>query len=277
MARHALSDEKKKQNYEDLREKYMLEAIDATRAEQNKDPGEKKKSLRAICEDMEKKCLREKKKAINLDHNTLSRRVKGERSIREANQDKAWLTPQETEEVIEYAISLANRGFPLSHRRLKEHVDEICRAHYGAAFPEKGVGKQWTNRFVTKHSARLQSYWSHPLESARGRAVNENTKEEYFKLLKSALDGIDSDGLPISPDLIYGTDETGIQQGIGTRERVFGPAKQSVQHQQRSGTRENITVIVTICADGTSLAPSVIYKGECFQASWHQDNPLNAS
>jgi len=39
----------------------------------------------------------------------------------------------------------------------------------------------------------------------------------------------------------------------------------------------DITVVVVICADGTSLPPAVIFKGECFQTSWKQDNPLNAS
>jgi hypothetical protein len=30
-----------------------------------------------------------------------------------------------------------------------------------------------------------------------------------------------------------------------------------------------------ICADGTSLASTVIYKGEAFQMKWIQDNPLD--
>ena len=81
---------------------------------------------------------------------------------------------------------------------------------------------------------------------------------------------------PIPDELIWGTDETGIQQGLGTRQRIIGPTGKKVQHQQRSGDRENITVIVTICADGTSLPPAVIFKGESFQTSWRQDNPLNA-
>ena len=40
---------------------------------------------------------------------------------------------------------------------------------------------------------------------------------------------------------------------------------------------ENITVIVTICADGTSLPPAVLFKGQAFQVKWAQDNPTKAS
>ncbi|KIY60695.1 CENP-B protein, partial [Cylindrobasidium torrendii FP15055 ss-10] len=77
----------------------------------------------------------------------------------------------------------------------------------------------------------------------------------------------------------YGADETGIQSGIGSKERVFGPAGSSVQHQQRSGNRENITVLCTICGDGsaTDVPPTVIFKGNAFQVNWKQNNPLNAS
>ena len=82
-------------------------------------------------------------------------------------------------------------------------------------------------------------------------------------------------GDPIPPELIYGADEMGIQQGLGCQTRVIGNNGKKIQHLRRSGTRENITVIVTICADGTSLPPAVIFKGESFQSSWKQDNPLD--
>ncbi|KAG2047938.1 hypothetical protein BDR06DRAFT_830602, partial [Suillus hirtellus] len=59
-------------------------------------------------------------------------------------------------------------GFPLSHKCLKEHVDEICQARLGDAFPQSGVGKNWTQRFVEKHSDHLRAYRAHSLDTARG-------------------------------------------------------------------------------------------------------------
>ncbi|KAJ8595504.1 hypothetical protein M405DRAFT_727901, partial [Rhizopogon salebrosus TDB-379] len=66
-----------------------------------------------------------------------------------------WLTQEETERVIEYSIEVAHRGFPLNHRWLKEHVDKILCARLGDSFPKTGVGKNWTDCFVEKHSSRL--------------------------------------------------------------------------------------------------------------------------
>ncbi|KAJ6581290.1 hypothetical protein B0H19DRAFT_929151, partial [Mycena capillaripes] len=59
--------------------------------------------------------------------------------------------------------------------RSEEAVDKICRACIGDGFPPNGVGKNWTSRFVEKHSARLSMYWSHPPDNKRGHAVNPET------------------------------------------------------------------------------------------------------
>lgn len=58
---------------------------------------------------------------------------------------------------------------------------------------------------------------------------------------------------------------------------MIGKAGEKPQYQQRGGSKENTTVIVTICADGTSIAPAVVFKGKGYSTSWKQDNPLNAS
>ncbi|KXN92610.1 hypothetical protein AN958_02991, partial [Leucoagaricus sp. SymC.cos] len=43
------------------------------------------------------------------------------------------------------------------------------------------------------------------------------------------------------------------------------------------GDQENITVIMTICANGTSIPPAVIFRGEAYHVQWKQNNPLNAT
>jgi hypothetical protein len=186
------------------------------------------------------------------------------------------LSKEKANTVVKYAIECANCNFPLSHERIKEHVNEIARACWGDAFPEEGVGKQWTHRFVSDYHGELGAYWSHPMDSARARAVNPITKEGYFDILEEVIGGEDNDD-HIDPECMYAADESGFQSGIGQKERVFGAAGKKTQHQQRSGDRENITAIVTICGDGTAPPPTVIFKGEGFQVRWKQDNPLNAS
>jgi hypothetical protein len=100
---------------------------------------------------------------------------------------------------------------------LKEHVDAIYRVRLGDEFPADGVGKKWTNRFVEKHSHRLGTYWSRPLDNARARGVNPATNEAWFDLLGRVLLTGDG-GQPIAPECLWAMDETGFQPGGGVSE-----------------------------------------------------------
>lgn len=65
--------------------------------------------------------------------------------------------------------------------------------------------------------------------------------------------------------------------GVAEKELVFARPGKKVQHQIRGVDRENTTAIHTICADGTFLAPLVIFKGTAFKVKWlEQENPLKA-
>lgn len=271
MPGRAKSQRIKKKEASTLTEQWMQHAIQMYN-ESSSNP----KSLRKICEEVEKKCFHETKKVVKLSKSTLSRRINGGRSVQEAHEESKWLSKEEADTVVKYAIECANRNFPLSHKRIKEHVDEIASARWGDAFPKGGVGKQWTHRFVSDNHPELRPYWSRALDGARARAVNPTTKEGYFTLLKEVI-GDDHGDDYIKPECIYAADESGFQKGIGQKERVFGAAGKKTQHQQRSGDRENITAIVVICGDGTAPPPTVIFRGEGFQVRWKQDNPLNAS
>lgn len=265
---------KKRKDVVVLTEEYMQMAVSEYRK------GEQ--SLSKICQMFIRKCYDDTKKTIKLTTNTLLRRVNGGKSQAEVNADRSrLLTVEEEERMVDYAVAMAKRGFPCSHSRLREHANEILFARLGDEFD--GVGINWVQRFVLRHDARLSPYWSHPLDHSRARAVNPANHQHYCNILECAINGEgpefegDDDEGPVLSENIYGTDETGIQKGIGVRERVYGPAGMSLQHQQRSGNRENITVMATICGDGTSYPPAVIFKGEGYQAAWKQNNPLDAS
>ncbi|KAF5341659.1 hypothetical protein D9611_002144 [Ephemerocybe angulata] len=231
-----------------------------------------RRGSRKIADDFEGIYFAETGKKIKLSHNTVAERAKGRKSRIESAKLQEWLTEDETEIVISHIIRSANQGFPLSHRRLKEDVDRILRARLGAEFREEGVGQAWTHRFVKKHSDRLKMAWSTPLESKRANAVNPTTNEAWWKLLGDTLTDYS-----IEPWNIYGVDEVGCQPYGTEKERVIGANRAGPQYQQRPGNRENITVLVTICADGSSTPPAVIFKGKAYQVKWKQDNPANAS
>jgi hypothetical protein len=96
-------------------------------------------SLRKVCQRIEDEHWADARRTITLDCNTLWRHVNGVTPKSISNSSRGWLQPEEVDNIINYAIELASCGFPLSHPRLQEHVNEICRARLGDGFPAKGV------------------------------------------------------------------------------------------------------------------------------------------
>src|SRR5712672_433413 len=269
-----MSEEEKRRKHIKTVEKWTAKAVAAYQEEQEKPDGKKKMGLHTICTKFKEECFKQDKVTISLTKSTLKRRLNGVPSQAKSNAAKSWLVDKEADAIIDYANERANEGWPLSRRRIEDHANEVIQARQGADF--EGVGHNWTDRFILKHKDRLRGSWSRPLDKARAQAGNPIAKADYFAKLKTVIEGEEGKN-PIPAELMYGVDETGIQEGVGCKERVYREPTKKFQHQQRSGERENITVIVTICADGTSLPPAVIFKGENFQSSWKQDNPLHAS
>jgi len=103
----------------------------------------------------------------------------------------------------------------------------ILRARLGDKFPEDGLSKNWATQFITKHHEKIGMYWSSPLDNSCAWSVNLIINAEYFEVLGSVWEEYN-----VPDELIYRADETGIQTGIGTTERVIGPAEFKIQHQQ---------------------------------------------
>jgi hypothetical protein len=80
----------------------------------------------------------------------------------------------------------------------------------------------------------------------------------------------------VPPELLYQIDKTSTPQQLGLRFRVVGPRESRRQHLQQSGTKENITVLVTICADGSALPPIIVFKNKELPEDIHCNNIAKA-
>ena len=170
---------------------------------------------------------------------------------------------------MQYTIELANRGFPLSYKRISEHANELLLARLEEEF--EPVGKNWAERWIAQHADELNPYWSRTLDSQWGRAVNPATNAAWWSMYREIVEQYQ-----IQPENIWTADETGFTTGQAARECVIAQKGKSVQHQVRGGTRENITALFNVSAVGKVIPPLVIFRGQAFQVSWQQDNPLDA-
>ncbi|KIJ40252.1 hypothetical protein M422DRAFT_173948, partial [Sphaerobolus stellatus SS14] len=70
-------------------------------------------------------------------------------------------------------------------------------------------------------------------------------------------------------------DESGFSRESTRTQHVYRGRGVKCQYRQGNANRENTTVLITICADGTSTHPVVIFKGENVMNSWFKNNVTN--
>jgi len=102
--------------------------------------------------------------------------------------------------------------------------------------------------------------------------MNPEAKRRWFELLEEFVVKAG-----IRPEDLYRMDETGCPPSDQGTERVVGGRGTKTQHKQGGADRENVTAVVTICADGTVLRPTINFKGQNFMSKWTKDNVSEAS
>ncbi|VDB85089.1 unnamed protein product [Peniophora sp. CBMAI 1063] len=224
------------------------------------------RGVRKVSNDVSQAYYEETGRRISVKYRTVLNRYKGTPSLLEKREEQSLLHDSEKRLVISLCEEGADCGFPLTHMPLKDLVDSIVRSrdpHF------VGVGQNWTKRFIER-TPELSTLWTRGLETKRGQAVNPAAHEAWEKMLAEKVDGTPE-------ECLLAADEVSMTTNHGEKHKAIGRAGKKYVYEQRSGSRENTTVIATIVADGTYLAPAVIFKGTAYQTSWKQNNPLNMS
>ena len=101
--------------------------------------------------------------------------------------------------------------------------------------------------------------------------MNPAAIQHWFQLLQAQYNKLNFDCKNI-----YTMDESGLPFGIGEKVKVIAHKMTKRPHVQCDGNHENVSVIVTICTNGSFVPPVVIFKGQNINSKWLIDNPLEA-
>ena len=224
-------------------------AIDAVRASGTRSDGQHMLSLRQAAKD------------FDVPRSTLTGQFNGTHTRKEAHEREQKLQPAQEEVLVKWIKVMGQRGVPLTPGALLDYASEIC---------DGPVGSSWGKRFMARHP-ELKIKWTTSLQQCRAHALNPTVVAEYFKILAEV---INEHQIPI--ENIYNMDEKGIQLGVGKRVAAIIDRDQKNAFQVEDGNRELVTIIETICADGTALHPSVIFQGKRRNLEWGRQNPCNA-
>jgi hypothetical protein len=257
MVGRALSERVKAQARRRAENARYQEAINEYLCEQEKPKGTKKRGLRVIAD------------KYNVNYSTLGRLAKGGQSLTAFNASKTKLTYAEERVLVDFILESADRACPLTSSSIREHANAILSYR---EVPGEKVGEAWTQRFLERYRGELQTHWSSPLATERAKSLNKEAVSHWFQLVEERLVK-----RGIKKHNIYGMDESGFPPSHTGMERVVGRRGSKIQHRAGSANRENVMALVTICADGSTLKPTIIFKGRNFMKSWGEDNLSQAS
>jgi hypothetical protein len=142
-------------------------------------------------------------------------------------------------------------------------------ANFAGRIAQRQPGKNWASRFVKRWSTELDSKYLSTLIVSRHKAESVGAFKQYFGILSSKIEQYG-----IQPQNMYNMDEKGFLIGYLTKsKRVFTRAlfeSGKLLGAAQDGNRKWVTVVATICADGTSLSPGLIYEGQpnTIQDTW---------
>lgn len=181
------------------------------------------------------------------------------------------LPPAKEAKLVELILEMADRGLPLTHSDIRKYA--TCLLNSGKRGPPSTLGKNWTGNFLDRHHDVLATHWSSPLDSKRTRALTPEVVRKHFECVRET-----AEKYGIVPENDYGMDESPMILGFSGKRRVIGRTGAKQQHSRRDGTRDSVTIVETICADGSVLRPTIIFKARAFQKSWGgaEVNPIGA-
>jgi hypothetical protein len=211
----------------------------------------------------EKLCYTKIAREYGVNRSTLSRRHRGQTTSRIAIAAKRQnLHPQQEQELLRYIERLTRQGLQPTRPMIRRFASSIAG---------KELGIHWVDRYIERYQIDLISRWATGIDRLRHQADSGLKYKLYFDLLIDKISQYD-----IEPHNIYNMDEKGFMLGVLIRsKRVFSRRlyeKGKIKAHIQDGSREWITLLACICADGSHLEPSLIYQSASgsIQDSWLQ-------
>ena len=189
------------------------------------------------------------------------RRVQVPRHVDIRNNQK--LSHQQEEDLVKYIEKLGERHLAPTRTMIQNFASSVASDR---------CSKIWVTRFLHRYHDRLKSVWATGMDANRHNADSGYKYELYFEALQQKITQY-----RLRPEHTYNMDEKGFAIGVlGRSKRIFSRRQYErgeVRQARQDGSREWVSLLATICADGTALPPGIIFasKNSTIQSRWVAD------
>jgi hypothetical protein len=130
---------------------------------------------------------------------------------------------------------------------------------FASDIAQRKHGKGWVDRYIKRCDIQLISHWATGIDCSHHQADSQSRYSLYFELLRSKISQYN-----IELCHTYNMDEKGFMLGVLTdskrafSKRMYEDGK--IKAHIQDGSRELMTLLACICADGTALDLAIIYQ-----------------
>ena len=202
---------------------------------------------------------------FNVNRTTLSKRFRGKTvSVARALESRRLLTLKQEQVLIKHIQRLSEWCLPPTPAMVRTWASAMCGSE---------PGKNWSADFKRRYQDVLDCGYLNNLDLERHNAESESSFQCYFTILGQKIEQY-----RIQPQNCYNMDEKGFLMGhLQKVKRIFSKSlkkQEKLLGSGQDGSRQWVTILATICADGSSLPPALIYKAVSgdLQDTWLQDH-----
>jgi len=198
--------------------------------------------------------------AYDVPQSTVSDRLHGLPSRRDAQINNRKLTPTEEASLVQWILSMDERGMPPTVAYTRRLANLLLSER-----DKDPVGENWVRNFVRRHD-EIKAKYCRKYDYQRAKCEDPQVFQEWFDrvlAIKQKYGILDED--------IYNFDETGFQMGVISTAKVLTRSdRRGRPIVIQPGNREWVTIIESVNVCGWSLPAMVIFQGKLHQASWYE-------
>lgn len=207
---------------------------------------------------------------FHVDRTTLSRRVRGSKSLYQRAPPNLRLTKDQDKALIAYIYRLHNLKVPLRVKYIEKAANALL------AMPNGGtpkVGPLWASRWISRNP-EIKIIQQKAIELERQIAYNYDTIKRFFDSYERVIRS-----KRITPENTWNCDEMGIRVGVGRGKWVVVPAATPISKHLNTvaslGETEHCTLVEAISTAGKVIEPLIILQGKVIQHRWFDNLPAN--
>jgi len=166
------------------------------------------------------------------------------------------LTTDEENMLVEWLIEMSRRALPVSRDCLLDSIQAVLIGDPRAnPFTDNRPGDTWFKLFLKRHPEIGQRH-AESISRSRG-ALTEGCIRGWFKDVRDFFKNKNIEYVLDDPKRQFNGDETGFRIDPVSG-RVLAP-KCEPSYTESGGNKEQLTVLITTCADGSVLTPAIVY------------------